>query len=148
MAKIIDVSLINVPETIIIGDNHSDLTAVAKIEFHDLDVKLNMEYILYFFIYDVHGKLDVPVMVKNWDESMLFAMNVEDSSDDFLGLNKQLIVVKEKSVEIKTDITLKLGVLDRQKTHYTKKLEAFAVLVPAIGIASKWSKAYSANIDF
>ncbi|MEZ4793315.1 MAG: hypothetical protein R2783_07600 [Gelidibacter sp.] len=148
MAKVIDVNITNVPDVIIIGDNISDLTVVVNIEFHKLDIKLEMEYMLYFFVYDVHGKLDIPVMLTNWNDSMLFPVAMENDSDDFLGLHKINVIAKQEILEIKTNMTLKLGMLDRQKSHYTKKLEAFAVLVPAIGIAAKWSKPYSSKIDY
>ena len=71
MAKISSVELINVPETIIVGDNINDITVKTTVEFHDIDLKLEMEYILYLYVYDIHGKIDIPVLVSNWDESAL-----------------------------------------------------------------------------
>ena len=49
MAKISSVELINVPETIIVGDNINDITVKTTVEFHDIDLKLEMEYILYLY---------------------------------------------------------------------------------------------------
>lgn len=148
MAKITEVKLINIPEIIIVGDDKSDLTVEVKIEFHDIDIKLEMEYMLYIIIYDVHGKLDIPILLTNWDESNMIPVAFEDSSDDFLGTYKTKVKATEKLINFKKDITLKLGVLNVLKTHQTKKLEALSFLVPAISRASKWSKPYSAKLEF
>lgn len=148
MAKIKDVSLVNVPEKIIVGDDQSDLTVLVDIEFHDIDLKLEMEYMLYILVYDVHGKIDIPILLTNWDESAIFPLAIEDRTDDFLGTYKTKLIAKEKSLIFKKDITLKLGVLGNRSSHYTKKLDTLAFLVPAISRASKWSDAYSTNIEF
>ena len=147
MAKISSVELINVPETIIVGDNINDITVKTTVVFHDIDLKLQMEYMLYLYVYEVHGKIDVPVLVSNWDESAVYSLT-EDRKDDFLGELKVKVNASSKSEEIISDIKLKLGLLYTCSSHYTKKLETFAVLVPAVTTIGKWSKPYSANLEF
>ncbi|PWK19057.1 hypothetical protein [Xanthomarina spongicola] len=148
MAKIIDVKLTNVPDLIVIGDDKSDLTVDVNIEFHDIDLKLEMEYMLYIFVYDVHGKIDIPILITNWDDSDILPIAFEDSSDDFLGTYKADLIASKKNINFKKDIFLKLGILNEQKAHYAKKIEVLAFIVPAIARASKWSKPYMVNIGY
>ena len=148
MAKIVHVNLINVPETIIVGDDKSDLTVEVNIAFHDIDVKLEMEYMLYILVYDVHGKIDIPVLLTNWDESTILPIAFDDSRDDFLGSYKTNIIATKNSVNFRKDIILKLGKFNTLKAHHTKKLDVLAFLVPAIARASRWSKLYTANLEF
>ena len=147
MAKIKAVNLINVPESIIVNDDFNDVTVKTSIEFHEIDVKLQMEYYLYVFIYDIHGRMDVPVLVSNWDESTIYSLT-EDRKDDFLGKVKTKVIASSLKADVVSEIKLKLGVLKSHSSYYTKKLETFAVLVPAITTVGKWSKPYSAKLEF
>ena len=67
MAKILSVDLLKIPKFIHVGDDVNDLTVVTKIRFHPLDIKLEMEYCLHVFIYDIHGEVDAPLVIPNWD---------------------------------------------------------------------------------
>ncbi|WP_445735654.1 hypothetical protein [Mariniflexile sp.] len=149
MAKIESVTLKHIPKTIDVGDNISDIIIVTQIEFHHLDMSLKMEYLLYLFVYDVHGKPDVPIIVSNWDDSTFFGMQL-DGKDDLLG--KEMIAINASSGNsnniIETPIALKLGNLHGSHSYHTRKLEVFATLVPAINEASKWSEPFETDIVF
>jgi hypothetical protein len=148
MAKIKYVSLLSIPEIINVGDDISDITVVTKIEFHPLDIKMEMDYLLYVFVYDIHGNVDTPVIIENWDESNVFGVS-ESWKDDFLG--KKVVEInckEERNVEINTPIALHLGKLTKNSSHHSKKLEVFASLIPAVGRASKWSKPFESDIIF
>ena len=146
MAKIKSVSLKSIPETINVGDNISDIIIQTHIDFHPLDVSLNMEYMLYLFVYDVHGKPNLPVILSNWDESVFLEMQL-DGKDDLLGRKVVAVSANSNSV-IETPIALKLGNLKGSQSYYNRKLEVFATLIPAISKASKWSEPFKADLVF
>ncbi|MDO7173584.1 hypothetical protein [Mariniflexile sp. AS56] len=146
MAKIKSVSLKSIPESIHVGDNVSDITILTNLEFHPLDISLQMEYMLYLFVYDVHGKPDVPIILSNWDDSVFMGMQL-DGKDDLLG-RKVVSIVANSNPLIETPIALKLGNLNDSHSCYKRKLEVFATLIPAIGKASKWSEPFEASIVF
>ena len=63
MAKILSVKLLSIPEVIIVNDNENDFTVVVEVEFHNLDIQLQMEYCLHLFLYDVRGLVDAPLVL-------------------------------------------------------------------------------------
>jgi hypothetical protein len=147
MAKIISVGLLSIPDVINVGDNISDITVVTKIEFHDIDIKLQMEYCLHIFVYDIHGEMDTPLVVANWDETKVFPISAS-RKDVFLGEKKELLTANEKNIEILSPIALHLGKFNKQDHYVSRKIEAFATLTPAIGRASKWSEPFTAQIVY
>ncbi|QCX37258.1 hypothetical protein FF125_01925 [Aureibaculum algae] len=147
MAKIQSVELLSIPEVINAGDDISDLTVILDIEFHDLDVKLQMEYCLHIFIYDIHGKVDSPLVIPNWDESTVISIS-SDRKDDFLGSASKVIVAENKNETMEIPLTLKLGRFEQRNTYNSRKLEVFATIAPAIGRASKWSAPFESRIVF
>ncbi len=147
MAKIESVSLQHIPETINVGDNISDITIMTKIEFHPLDLSLKMEYLLYLFVYDIHGNPDVPIIIGNWDESVFSGMRL-DGIDDLLGKKIIPLTATNTSCTIETPMELKLGDLNKSQSYYKRKLEVFASLIPAIGRSSKWSEPFETNLVF
>ena len=148
MAKIESVSLKSIPETINVGDEISDIIVVTQIKFHQLDLNLNMEYLLHLFIYDIHGSVDAPIIINNWDESNVIGVK-ENIKDDFLGKKTVTITTTRETVRIiETPITLKLGSLNGSHSYYKRKLEVLATITPAIGRASKWSEPFETNLVF
>lgn len=148
MAKINSVSLAYFPKEIYVGDDQSDITVVTEIEFHRLDIKLEMEYLLHLFVYDIHGTVDTPVIIGNWDESKVITVT-DRWKDDFLGTtNVPVKAVNDVVITIETPMVLHLGKLIATSSHHSKKLEIFATIIPAIGRASKWSKPFEADIIF
>ena len=147
MAKIESVSIINKPDIINVSDDISDLTIRVSIKFHPIDIVNKMEYLLYIFVYDVHGKIDVPVIIGNWDDTDIYGVS-QGGKDDFLG--KAIIPINSSSPEIKVEksMALKLGNLTRYSSYHTKKIEVFATLIPAIGRASKWSEPFECQIVY
>lgn len=147
MAKIISVGMLSIPDIINVGDNVSDITVVTKIEMHEIDLKLQMEYCLHIFVYDIHGEMDTPLVIANWDESKVFPIS-NSRKDVFLGEKKELFMASEKNIEIHSPIALHLGKFNRQEHYVSRKIEAFATLSPAIGRASKWSEPFTAQIVY
>ncbi|WJJ96951.1 hypothetical protein [Algibacter luteus] len=147
MAKILSVSLLSIPEVIVVNDNHNDFTVVTEIEFHDLDIQFNMEYCLHLFVYDIHGDADAPLIIPNWDESKVFPIII-DRKDEYLGFQVKNIIALKKTQTIKTPMRLQLGKLGETTSHFSKKLEVFASMAPAIGRASKWSNPFESRIEF
>jgi len=149
MAKIISVELDNVPNEINVGDNVNDVTVVTKLKFHDLDIKGKMEYCLHLFVYDVHGMVDLPLIVSNWDESSVINIPLSmDRLDDFLGYVTIFIKAEKEELVVKTPIALKLGSIVKKKTYFTRKLEVFATAAPIIGRVSKWSQPYETQVFY
>ena len=147
MAKIVSVNLQSIPEVIIVNDNHNDFTVIIDIEFHDLEIKLEMEYCLHLFVYDIHGEVDVPLVMPNWDESEVLSISL-DRKDDYLGSAKHKIIAVNKKETLTVPMRLKLGLRTQTSSHYSKKLEVFATIAPAIGRASKWSLPFESRIEF
>lgn len=147
MAKIKHVRLEEVPEVINVGDEVTNLTVVTDIEFHHLDLKLEMEYCLQLFVYDIHGTVDAPLIVANWDESAVLSIP-SDRKDEFLGFSKQLLIATATNTSLKTPIRLGLGKLNTTSSYHSRKLNVFATMSPAIGRASKWAKPFETEIIF
>lgn len=147
MSKILSVSLLSIPEVIVVNDNDNDITAVVEIEFHDLDISLQMEYYLHVFVYDIHGEVDAPLVLPNWDESKVVSIS-SDRKDEYLGFTSQKIKVVQKRESLQLPMCLKLGKLSKMSSHFSKKLEVFATITPAIGRASKWSEPFESKIVF
>lgn len=148
MAKILSVDMESVPEFINVGDDINDLTVLVNIEFHPLDILMKMEYQLCVFIYDIHGEVDVPVIIGNWDDSYILGV-AQSSKDDFLGKKIVLITANEKgNSEIKIPIALKLGNLTKKSSSHSRKLEVFATMIPAVGRVSKWSEPFESHLYF
>jgi len=147
MAKILSVDLLKIPKFIHVGDDVNDLTVVTKIRFHPLDIKLEMEYCLHVFIYDIHGEVDAPLVIPNWDSSTVMSLSM-DRKDDFLGKKTVIMTAESKEKTIETPIALTLGNFNKQKSYTTRNLEVFATLTPVIGRASKWSKRFTSNISY
>lgn len=147
MAKLTSVSLKSIPEFINVGDDVNDITIITKVEFHPLDVSLNMEYLLHLLVYDVHGSPDIPIIINNWDESKVIGLE-QDGKDDFLG-NKIISISADEAVKIfETPITLRLGQLQNSQSFYKRKLEVLATLIPAIGRSTKWSEPFESKLVF
>lgn len=147
MAKIISVSLLSIPEVIVVNDNDNDFTVVVEIEFHDLDIKLDMEYYLHLFVYDIHGDIDAPLVLPNWDESKVLSITL-DRKDEYLGFAKKKLYATKNKETVTLPMRLKLGKLSHRSSHYSKKLEVFATIAPAIGRASKWSAPFESKLEF
>ena len=149
MAKIVSVQLEDIPEEIIIGDDINDINVEVKLKFHPLDISLQMEYLLHLYVYDIKGKLDVPVVIANWDETKVFTINQEGRNDDFLGTKAVSVKAQEGSVTVDVAMALKLGSLpDNHITYLKRKLEVYATIIPAIGIASKWSAPFETRVSY
>lgn len=147
MAKIISVTLDSIPDEIIVSDSLSDITVITKIEFHPLDVQLGMEYSLHLFVYDINGKIDIPIIVNNWDQTGVLGVSI-DHKDDFLGTTQKFIKAEERVLEITCDLSLRLGKLGISTSYYGRDLNVFATIVPAIARASKWGVPFTSNIVF
>lgn len=147
MAKIKSVKLDSIPEFINVGDNISDILVNITIEFHKLDVSLQMEYVLTLFIYDINGKMDIPVIIENWDETHVYGVS-QDRRDQLLGKVSQIVTSGSELLKLSTPMALKLGALNDKSSHFSRKLEVLASLTPAIGCASKWSSPFESNLYF
>ena len=145
MCKILAVELLEIPDEIHLGDNKTDFTVVTKIEFHPIDLEAKMEYCLHLFVYDIHGSLDAPLIIPNWDESTVRSIT-EDRKDVFLGKEMVMLRATDKNVTIKTEMVLKLGDFGKSSPIYARKLEVFATIAPVVGRASKWSKVFVTDI--
>ena len=148
MAKIINVELISIPEFIEINNDKTDFTVVIDLEFHKLDIELKMEYYLYCFIYDTNGKVDNPLILSNWDDSKVLQILKDRKNDDYLGFEKIIITSNEDKKTITIPMKLILGNVNSNTSFYSKTIKAFSSLIPAIGIASKWSKSHSSTIEY
>lgn len=147
MAKILSVELLKIPKFINVGDDVNDITVLTKIQFHELDLKLEMPYCLHVFAYDIHGDLDVPLVLPNWDESIVIPITL-DRKDDFLGQRATMIKATEAEMTIETVMALKLGQFNREMSPVKRKFEVFATVAPVIGRASKYSEPFTSQISY
>lgn len=147
MAKIKSVVLESIPDEIIVNDALSDFTVITSIAFHPVDIKMEMEYSLHLFVYDVNGALDIPVIINNWDETTIRAVS-DGKKDDFLGTSQQVVKASSKDVVIKTQLSLKLGKLSTHSSSYKRALGVYATIIPAVARASKWSQPFESTIVF
>lgn len=109
---------------------------------------MKMEYQLCIFIYDIHGDVDVPVIIGNWDDSDVLGV-AQSSKDDFLGKKVVPVTATGKLImEIKIPIALKLGNLTKKSSSHSRKLEVFATMIPAVGRVSKWSEPFESHLYF
>ncbi|TXE07375.1 hypothetical protein ES711_11450 [Gelidibacter salicanalis] len=147
MAKIISVELLEIPDKITVGLNNTDITVLTTIDFHEMDIKGNVEYCLHLFVYDIHGKIDPPLIISNWDESYVISIQSSlDRRDDFLGQTKVMFKACELQIAIVTPMVLKLGSLSQKGIYLTRQLEIFATATPAVGRISKWSIPYETQV--
>ncbi|NNL09157.1 MAG: hypothetical protein HKP38_08050, partial [Croceitalea sp.] len=116
MAKITSVELLKVPKHINVGDEISDITVLTSIRFHPMDLKLQMEYCLHVFVYDIHGDMDAPLIIPNWDESDVLPICM-GRKDDFLGKVVTFFDAKKKEVVIENPMALKLGKFNRELSY-------------------------------
>ncbi|WP_452220572.1 hypothetical protein [Lacinutrix salivirga] len=147
MSKIISVNLESIPEVIMVNDNHNDFNVSVEIEFHSLDIKFEMEYCLHLFVYDIHGEVDSPLVLPNWDESEVLSISL-DRKDEYLGFSTKKIIAEQKQMFLKVPMRLKLGKLSHSSSRFSKRLKVFATIAPAIGRASKWSDPFESKIEF
>ncbi len=139
MAKILNVELLSVPKTINVGEDISNITVVTKLQFHPLDIKLEMSYCLHLFVYDIHGDVDPPLVLPNWDESQVLSV-VTDRKDDFLGQETVMLTASESETIVKTPMVLHLGRFNRKMSYTSRKIKVFATIAPVVGRASKFSE--------
>jgi len=147
MAKILKVELLSVPKVINIGDDINDITVVTKIQFHPLDIKLEMPYCLHLFVYDIHGDVDAPLVLPNWDESQVLPVTL-DRKDDFLGKEVVMLTASEEETTIVTPMALHLGRFNRQMPYTSRKIEVFATMAPVVGRVSKYSEPFSSRLTY
>lgn len=145
MAKITAVTLNEVPETINVGDQINDIDVNIQIEYHRQDILLSMEYLLHVFVYDINGKMDIPVIISNWDDSMVLAISEDGRKDNFLGRAAIAVKATETAQKYQVPLALKLGI-SHGTSYFSKKLEVFATLIPAVGRASKWSEPFETRL--
>lgn len=147
MAKILSVSLLSIPDVIHVGDNVSDITVVTEIQFHRPDIVLEMEYCLHIFVYDIHGDMDTPFVLPNWDESNVLPISL-DRKDDFMGKAVKILKADVEKLTVEMPIALHLGKFNKERSYISRKLEAFATMAPAVGRASKWSDPFTSHIEY
>ena len=150
MAKISKVHIQKIPENVLVSDNRTNkIIVITEIVFHPLDIKLEMEYQLYLFVYDIHGKEDIPILISNWDDSTMHRVSKELRKDDFLSKGNVLIKAddnKNNKLVVEKEMTLKLGRVTKNTSVYTRNFEVFAKLIPAIDGASARSNVFVSKL--
>lgn len=145
MAKITSIELLTVPKFINVGEELNEISIQASVEFHPIDLKLNMEYRLHLYVFDIHGAEDTPVILPNWDESEVLTV-VADRADDFLGKTIVKLEAKEQQVDVACSMQLQLGKFNPDRTYMDRNIEVFSTLIPVIASSSKRSKACMTRI--
>ena len=129
--------------------HRNEISVLTVIDFHDIDISLNMEYILHLFVYDVNGNKDIPVIISNWDDTKIIEVSKNNKKDDFLGKKHLLIKtenLEKKSLDIVTNVGLNIGAVTPQSPLSKRTLEVFATLIPAVDRVSKWSENFKINL--
>ena len=130
MAKILKVDLLAIPKVINVSDDVSDITVVTTVQFHALDIQL-----------------EIPLVLPNWDESQVLALAM-DRKDDFLGKEVVMLTATSEEITIKTPMALQLGQFNREMSYTSRKIKVFATMAPIVGRASKYSEPFSARLSY
>ena len=146
MAKISSVRFKSIPEIINVGDDINDISILIDIEFHALDISNKMEYLLHLFVYDVHGDIDIPVIISNWDDSTVLGVSQDGRNDDFLGKETVFVKANSSKKSLELPMALRLGQLAYYNSPVSRKFEVFATLIPAVSRVSKWSEPIEAQL--
>ena len=119
------------------------IKVLTNIEFHPLDLKLQMEYILHLFIYEKQEQKSIPVLISNWDDTKIIEVAKDDKKNEFLG-KKHLLIKTEQLQNTTFALATSVQLKPRNTANVTptnpKELEVFATLIPAVDSVSKWSK--------
>ncbi len=143
MAKIREIILGHIPSGVTINDSAATTAVIStEIEFHPIDLRLKMEYILHLFIYDVNDQHDIPLLSTNWDELNVSKFSKGDFKDDFI--TKRSVHIKEDQLNdlvlhLETPIQIIPGKMQKNTSLYARQFQVFGTLVPAIHQASAWS---------
>ncbi|GGX11043.1 hypothetical protein [Aquimarina muelleri] len=152
MAKISKVHLKEIPEFVNVSENNTNtITVITEIIFHPLDIKLQMEYQLYLFVYDIHGKEDIPILIANWDDSKIRRISKELGRDDFISKESFLIKSndsKNNKLVIEKQMKLELGKITESTSVFTRNFEVFVSLIPVIHRASSRSEIFESKLVF
>lgn len=149
MAKIKSIQLKSIPEVINIGDNVNTIEAIVEIDFHHLDVENKMEYMLHLYLFDIRGRMDAPIFIPNWDECMVIPLlRKHDIKDYFLAKKSIDVIAQQEMLGVPVEIALKPEDIQRKAPITSSNLAAFATLVPAISVASKWSKSFEVQVTY
>ena len=135
------------PKTIYVGDNVNDITVVVKVKFHPLDIQLKMPYCLHLFVYDIHGVVDPPLVLPNWDESNVVSFML-DRKDDSLGQEVVMLKAEEEEITVTTPMALSLGRFKKERSLISRKMKVFATIAPVVGRASKFSEPITSRISY
>lgn len=102
MAKILKVEVRGLPKEIHIGNQDTAIEVFVEIQFHQLDIKYDMEYCLHLFVYDIREQIDPPIIISNWDESYIISVTTAlDRKDDFIGVASIFMKATSKNTNLK-----------------------------------------------
>lgn len=147
MAKIKSITLESIPEVIFIGDNDISIEIVVEIDFHHLDVEHKMEYMLHLYLFDIRGRMDAPIFIPNWDDCVVIPLlKKHDIRDYFLAKESKSVNAGKDSITLPIEMVLHSGNIKRRSPITSSNPAAFATLVPAISVASKWSKSFEVQV--
>lgn len=141
MAKIKATKLEKIPDEVVLGHETQTITVIVELEFHRLDIQFKMQYYVHLFIYDVHGKNELPVIMSNWDDSCMISVStIAGRSDDYLGKGMAPITAESSYMKIKVPIDIHLGEINPDGAYISRKVEVLATMAPVFARASKWSE--------
>ena len=147
MAKLTSIKLGELPDFINVGNDLTEVSIEVTIDFHKIDLQLEMEYMLFLFVYDVNGKIDIPVIIGNWDKTSIYGIS-DDRHDHLMGTIKLPIKATKSNLVLNTSLELSLGKISDGDSYFSKQIEVFGTLMPAIGRVSNWSKPKEVDIVF
>ncbi|MBT8205775.1 MAG: hypothetical protein KJN96_04100 [Eudoraea sp.] len=149
MAKIKSIKLESIPEVIVVGDNVNTIDVVLEINFHRIDLENEMEYMLHLYLFDIRGRMDAPIFIPNWDECVVIPLlKKHDIKDYFLAKKSINLIAQQEIISIPVEIALEAEDIQRKAPITSSNLAAFATLVPAISVASKWSKSFEVQVTY
>ncbi|UMB52759.1 hypothetical protein MKD41_10470 [Lutibacter sp. A64] len=147
MAKLTSIKLGKLPDSINVGNALTEVSIEVTIDFHKIDLQLEMEYMLFLFVYDINGKIDIPIIIENWDKTEVYGIS-DDRHDHLMGTIKLPIKATKSKLVLNTSLELNLGKISKGDSYFSKHIEVFGTLIPAIGRASNWSKPKEVGIVF
>ena len=106
-----------------------------------------MTYCLHVFVYDIHGDVDAPLILPNWNESIVIPISL-DRKDEFLGKKIILFTATQAVMDIVTPMTLKLGKINKDRSPISSKLKVLATMAPVLARESKYSASFSSFISY
>ena len=135
MAKITSIKLSSPELNKLVNTDLKRIHLLTCLEFHPLDIQMEMEYQLHLFLFDSDAPLSKLKFLMNWDEADFF-----ETSFSKAGIIEH-VRVKVSACHAKTSLE-RIVTLSKKDGLPLNGIRVFGTLVPVISRATTWSNTY------